>query len=98
MSGRKAIEQALHDFVAKEILEGEGDELTPSTNLLALGIIDSLAVVSLRVFIERSFGVRMPDGMQPEEFATLSAIAAVVERLQRAEGAEPSNSEPNDSP
>ncbi|HYU16927.1 MAG TPA: acyl carrier protein [Candidatus Acidoferrum sp.] len=90
MSGRKAIEETLHDFVVNELLDGEADGLTATTNLLALGIIDSLAVVSLRIFVERAFGVHLPDGLQPEDFTTLSAIAALVERLQRTADAEPS--------
>lgn len=83
MSGRKEIENSLHEFVVSELLDGDASELTSSTNLLALGIIDSLSMVSMRVFIERSFGVRVPDGVQPEDFATLAGIASMVERLQR---------------
>jgi acyl carrier protein len=83
MSERDRIETALHDFVAQELLDGDASELTPSTNLLALGIIDSLSMVSLRVFMERSFNVRVPDGIQPEDFSTLAAMATMVERLQR---------------
>ncbi len=89
MTGRKDIENTLHEFVSRELLDGEADGLTASTNLLALGVIDSLAMVSLRVFIERSFGVQLPDGLQPEDFNTLGAIAGMVERLQRAAGVEP---------
>ena len=30
----------------------------------------------------RTFQVRVPDGVQPEDFATLSSMAAMIERLQ----------------
>jgi acyl carrier protein len=86
MMEREAIEQTVYDFVAHELLEGDAEGLTVTTNLLRLGIIDSLAVVTLRVFIQRSFGVHLPDGMQPDDFTTVSAIAAVVDELQRAAG------------
>ena len=82
MSGRKEIEDQLHDFVANELLDGDADGLTATTNLLALGVIDSLSMVSLRVFIERTFKIRLPEGIQPEDFSTLSAMAAMVERGQ----------------
>lgn len=83
MSGRKEIEEKLREFVVNELLDGDAGELTPATNLLALGVIDSLSMVSLRVFIERTFNVRVPDGIQPEDLSTLAAITAVVERAQR---------------
>lgn len=83
MSERDRIESTLHDFVAQELLDGDAAELTPTTNLLALGIIDSLSMVSLRVFMERSFNVRVPDGIQPEDFSTLAAMATMIERLKR---------------
>ena len=87
MSGTDAIEAKLQEFVASELLDNDASGLTPTTNLLALGVIDSLSMVSLRVFIERSFQVRVPDGVQPEDFSTLAAMAAMIERLQRGEPA-----------
>ena len=82
MSERKVIEEKLHEFIVGELLDGDGDELTPTTNLLALGIIDSLSMVSLRVFMERSFSIRVPDGIQAEDFSTLASMAAMIERLK----------------
>jgi acyl carrier protein len=86
MSAQKRILDELYEFVARELLDGDADELTPTTNLLALGVIDSLSMVSLRVFMERTFGVRLPDGLQPEDFATLNALAAMIERLEGKPG------------
>ncbi|HEX8675409.1 MAG TPA: acyl carrier protein [Longimicrobium sp.] len=80
---RQEIEKSLHDFVARELLDGDADDLTSSTNLLALGVIDSLSMVSLRTFVEQAFRVRLPEGIaSPEDFSTLSSIAALVERLK----------------
>ena len=80
--GRQEIEDALRDFVANELLHGDAADLATNTNLLALGVIDSLNLVQLRVFMERTFHVRIPDDIQPEDFHTLAAMVAVVERLQ----------------
>lgn len=82
MSGRSDIEEKLREFVVDELLHGDAGDLAPDTNLLALGIIDSLNLVQLRVFMERTFNIRIPDGVQPEDFHTLAAMVAVVERLQ----------------
>lgn len=81
MSGRQEIEAQLREFVVAELLDGDDDDLTADTNLLALGIIDSLSMVSLRIFIERTFKVRVPDDVQPEDFGTLTSMAKMVERL-----------------
>ena len=93
MTGRKAIEEKLQEFVGAELLHGDAADLTPSTNLLALGILDSLTIELLSGFIERTFGVALPNSAQPEDLATISAVAVVVERLQRQAAANPKPSE-----
>lgn len=85
MSDRNEIEAQIREFIATEVLGDDGD-LTADTNLLALGVIDSLSMVSLRIFIERTFELRLPDGIQPERFKSISTITDMVEKL-RAEKA-----------
>ena len=89
MSGRKDIEEKLQEFVASDLLHGEAADLTPATNLLALGILDSLTIELMSAFIERTFGVALPDAAQAEDLASISAVAVVVEQLQRAAAANP---------
>lgn len=83
MSERKAIETKLLEFVATDLLHGDAEDLTASTNLLALGVIDSLSIELMSGFIERSFGVALPHSAQPEDLTTVQAVAAMVERLKR---------------
>lgn len=83
MSERKAIETKLLEFVATDLLHGDAEDLTASTNLLALGVIDSLSIELMSSFIERAFGVSLPHSAQPEDLTTVQAVAAMVERLQR---------------
>ncbi len=83
MSERKAIEAKLLEFVATDLLHGDAEDLTASTNLLALGVIDSLSIELMSGFIERSFGVELPHSAQPEDLTTVQAVAAMVERLKR---------------
>ncbi len=86
MSDRKAIEEKLLEFVASDLLHGEAEDLTPSTNLLALGVLDSLTIELMSSFIERTFGVELPHSAQPEDLTTVQAVALMVERLQRQAG------------
>jgi acyl carrier protein len=80
---RQEIEKSLHEFVARELLNGEADDLTTTTNLLAIGVIDSLSMVTLRTFVEQEFRVKMADsGQKPEDFSSVAAIANLVERLK----------------
>jgi len=84
---RQEIEDALHQFVVSELLEGDAGDLTPATNLLALGVIDSLSMVSLRTFIERTFAVHLPQNITAEDLASVSKMVAIVERQQQRSAA-----------
>lgn len=69
------------EYVAGEIL-GEAHDLDADTPLLALGIIDSLSMVSVMTFIRERFGVEVPnDAVTVENFESVRAIARMVERL-----------------
>lgn len=53
-----------------------------STNLLALGVIDSLSVVMLRLFVKNEFGVNL-DKREVSDFSSVAALSELVERMQR---------------
>lgn len=84
MTASADIEGKLFEFVVAELLDGDAGELTASTNLLALGVIDSLSMVSVRTFIERTYDLRLPHDLPPEEFASIAAMASMIQRLQAA--------------
>lgn len=84
MSERQDIENKVREFVREELLKDLDDvELTTSTNLLAVGVIDSITIVALRTFVERTFQVHLPDEMQAEDFHSIEALTDTIERLQR---------------
>ncbi|MFY1824604.1 acyl carrier protein [Myxococcus fulvus] len=71
---------SLTRYIAEEILEGEAEELLPSTPLLELGILNSLETARMMSFIEKQYGITIPaDAMRVENLATLSAITAMVQ-------------------
>jgi D-alanine--poly(phosphoribitol) ligase subunit 2 len=50
---------------------------SPTTDLIATGLIDSLALVSLIVEIETELGVELPlDDFDPDRFRTVETMAA----------------------
>ena len=59
----------------------DGARVGPETSLLKTGLVDSLAIGDLIVFLEATFEVKVEDeDMIPEHFETVAAIAAFVER------------------
>ena len=80
------LKKAIRDYVVKEYIE-EGDEreVTDTTPLITPGIVDSFSMVSLKLFLEKRYQIRIPDDeATPDAFDTVNRIAEVVERLQTA--------------
>ncbi|MBJ6766062.1 acyl carrier protein [Myxococcaceae bacterium JPH2] len=76
---------SLTRYVAHEILEDSAEDLTPSTPLLELGILNSLETARMMGFVEKQFGITVPaDAMKVENLQTLSAIADMVWACARA--------------
>jgi len=74
----------IKQYVEKNIL-AEGLQLEATTDLKQAGI-DSFSTVEIILFIERKFGVAIPDDkLVPDNFKTLQALAAtVLELMPRA--------------
>ena len=67
-------------YVEKNIL-AEGVRIEGTTNLKQAGI-DSFSTVEIILFIERKFGVSIPDEkLIPDNFKTLQSLAAIVLEL-----------------
>ncbi len=79
-------EQCLSRFIATTLMQNEdADTLDREESLLGSGILDSLGIMRLVVFIEEAFGVAVPeDGLVPEHFQTIRQLAAYVEHLRAA--------------
>ncbi|ADO72605.1 acyl carrier protein [Stigmatella aurantiaca] len=70
-------------YITEEILEGNAEDLEPSTPLLELGILNSLETARMMRFIEKQYGITVPaDAMRVENLQTLSAITDLVHSLQ----------------
>jgi acyl carrier protein len=76
------IRQEIHDYLIRE-LAAERETFAPDENLLAQGIIDSMGILNLACFLESRFGIKTSeDDLVPENFETLNALRAFVERKQ----------------
>ena len=72
----------IRDFITREILHGSlVNPLKDQDPLIESGIIDSLGIMTLLAFIEEQFSIQVPgDDLIPENFESIFAITALVER------------------
>ncbi|HXE44387.1 MAG TPA: phosphopantetheine-binding protein [Conexibacter sp.] len=74
----------VEQFILRELLTGSAIDAIPvDEDLLASGIVDSHGVMQLVGFLQDRYGVTVrDDALTPENFQTIAAIAAFVERAK----------------
>ena len=74
------METVINDYISREIVQDPA--LLPLANdtlLLESGILDSLSLLRLVVFLEEHFGISMGDAdLLPENFASVNTICAYL--------------------
>jgi acyl carrier protein len=72
--------EVLTEYVSVRLLgEGKATDLTPSTRLLDLGLLNSIETSRLVAYIRETFGVRLPPtSMTAGNFQDLESITALV--------------------
>ena len=77
------LRRVILEYIRREYLEeGDDREVGVATPLISSGIVDSFSMVSLKLFLERKYSLRIPDAeASPEAFDSVERIAGLVERL-----------------
>jgi len=66
-------------YVVKEYVDDEDVEITYETPLISSGYVDSFSMVSLLVFLENKFKIKIPPSKAtPEAFDSVNNIVALV--------------------
>jgi acyl carrier protein/D-alanine--poly(phosphoribitol) ligase subunit 2 len=66
-------------YVIKEYVDDEDVEITYETPLISSGYVDSFSMVSLLVFLENKFKIKIPPSKAtPEAFDSVNNIVALV--------------------
>lgn len=80
------IESQIKDFIARNILfSSSGFRYSDDSSFLQEGIIDSLGVMELVAFVEKTFEVKVDDhDITPDNFDSVRKLAAYVQRLSGA--------------
>jgi acyl carrier protein len=74
----------IRGFIQNDIIQRALDKpLDDDDQLVESGIIDSLGIMSLLSFLEERFSIQIQsEDLNPENFATVSTLTALVEREQ----------------
>jgi acyl carrier protein len=74
------IKKVLIEYVKKEYLDEDSDEeITEDTKLISSGIVDSFSMVSLKMFLEKKFQIKIPDEKAtPEAFDSVTSIMKLL--------------------
>jgi acyl carrier protein len=79
------IKEKIQNFIAENILFSSGGfPYSDTTSFLDNGIIDSMNILQLGMFIEESFGISVEDDeITPDNFDSIERLAAFIERKTR---------------
>ena len=71
------------DYIKKEYLDEDSDqEITDTTRLISGGIVDSFSMVSLKMFLEKKFRIKIPDEKAtPEAFDSVNNILTLLKEF-----------------
>ncbi len=70
----------LMEYVKNEIMRNRNARLSEDEDLLSSGILDSLGILQLVAYIEKSFGIRIPD--EDVVFENFQSIQSITNYLQ----------------
>jgi acyl carrier protein len=79
------IKKMIIDYVKKEYLEEDsGVDVNENTKLISSGIVDSFSMVSLKMFLEKKFLVKIPDDKAtPEAFDSVNNIINLLKEYTK---------------
>ena len=86
----------VREFIIEQFLFGDSSNLTDETSFLEKGIIDSLGMLDLIVFLENTFCIKIEDDeVIPENMDSINKIALFVERKLKSSRSESIHSRQN---
>ncbi len=74
------LEAVINDYISQELVQDATLlPLTNTTSLLETGVLDSLSLLKLVLFVQERFGIVVDDvDLVPEHFASVDAICAFL--------------------
>jgi acyl carrier protein len=83
MPNDQQLAQTILDYINREYSDSlQGAAIGPDSPLLSSGLIDSLSMVSLKVFLDQTYRLRIPDSeASAEAFDSVNQIIKMLRRL-----------------
>jgi acyl carrier protein len=76
------IKDIILQYVRKEYFEDQDIEVTYDTPLISSGYVDSFSMVSLLVFVENKFNIKIPGNKAtPEAFDSVEKLSHLVDQF-----------------
>jgi acyl carrier protein len=74
------VKRTIIDYIKKEYLDEDSTvQVTDETKLISGGIVDSFSMVSLKMFLEKKFQIKIPDDRAtPEAFDSVNNIMRLL--------------------
>jgi acyl carrier protein len=72
---------AIAEYIKNEIMRNKNAKLGDNEDLLSAGILDSLAILQLVAYIEKAFGIQVPD--EDVVYDNFKSVNALVTYLQQ---------------
>jgi 2-hydroxymuconate-semialdehyde hydrolase len=77
------MKEELIEYIKKEFVDDPDAEIDENTPLISSGLIDSLSIVSLVAFIDKKYGVKIPDEKGTvENFETVTKIIDIINEFK----------------
>lgn len=74
------IQETVNNYILTKFLHGDSQSLTPNTFLFERGIIDSIGMLLLVQFLEKTFSIHVEDQEYiPDYFSTIERISIFVQ-------------------
>jgi acyl carrier protein len=76
------MKETILEYIVEEYLdEDDDDEVGFDSPLISSGIVDSFSMVSLKVFLEKKYEIKLPDDeATPEAFDSVEKICVLVNK------------------
>jgi len=83
MADDQQMTRTIQEYVTREYEDAlQGTPVDADTPLISSGLVDSLSMVSLKVFLENTYHLRIPDQeASVEAFDSVSAIVRMLRKL-----------------
>ena len=77
------IKKTILDYIKKEYLDEDSDQdIHEDTKLITSGIVDSFSMVSLKMFLEKKFLIKIPnEKATPEAFDSVDSIVKLLKEI-----------------